>query len=64
MIIGVFQVEDSYVKAINGIKTGLQTLDNLVSKQQPSNQVIQELSHIGDSIQDLLQRMNSNENKQ
>lgn len=46
------------MKAINGIKTGLQTLEDLVSKQQPSDQVIQELSHVGDSIQDLLQRIN------
>lgn len=62
-IICIFQVEDTCMKAINGIKTGLQCLDNLVSKQQPSNQVIQELLHIGDNIQDLLQRINSNEEK-
>ena len=52
------------MKAINGIKTGLQSLDSLASKQQPSQQVIQELSHIGDSIQDLLQRFHTNEDKQ
>lgn len=62
MITCVLQVEDAYVKAINSIKTGLQTLDDLVSRQQPSNRAIQELSHIGDSIQELLQRIHSNEN--
>ena len=59
----MFQGEDNYMKAIDGIKTSLQSLDNLVSKQKPSNQVIQELLHIGDNIQDLLQRINSNEEK-
>ena len=58
-----FQVEDSYMKAIDGLKTSLQSLDNLVSKQKPSNQVIQDLLRIGDNIQDLLQRINSNEEK-
>ena len=56
-----FQVEDSYMKAIDGLKTSLQSLDNLVSKQKPSNQVIQDLLRIGDNIQNLLQRINSNE---
>jgi len=51
------------MKAIDGLKTSLQSLDNLVSKQKPSNQVIQDLLRIGDNIQDLLQRINSNEEK-
>jgi len=51
------------MRAIDGIKSSLQSLDNLVSKQKPSSQVVQELLHIGDNIQDLLQRINSNEEK-
>ena len=47
------------MKAIDGIKSSLQSLDSLVCKQKPSNQVMQELLHIGDNIQDLLQRINS-----
>ena len=63
LIICIFQVEDNYMKAIDGIKSSLQSLDNLVSKQKPSEQVIQELLHIGDNIQDLLHRINSYEEK-
>ena len=51
------------MKAIDGIKSSLQLLDSLVSKQKPSNQVMQELLHVGDNIQDLLQRINSYEEK-
>ena len=46
--------------AINGIKSGVQSLDDLVSKQQPSKVVIQELSQINDNIQQLLKRINTN----
>lgn len=42
------------------VKNGLQSLDDLLSKQHPSNLVIQELSQIGDNIQELLQRINTN----
>lgn len=48
------------MKAINGIKNGLQILDDLVSKQQPPDAVVQELTQIGDSIQQLLNRININ----
>lgn len=56
------KIEDAYMKAVNTVKTGLQNLDDLMSKQHPSEKVIQELSGISDSIQELFQRINSAEN--
>ena len=50
------------MKAVNTVKTGLQNLDDLMSKQHQSEKVIQELSGISDSIQELFQRINSAEN--
>lgn len=41
------------------MKTGLQSFDDLVTKQQPSEHVIQELSQISDCFQELLQRINT-----
>lgn len=52
------------MKAINGVKTSLQSLDGLMCKQRPPEKVIQELSYISDSIQELLQRVNTVENHQ
>ncbi|PFX28508.1 uncharacterized protein LOC111326145 [Stylophora pistillata] len=56
------KVEDACMKAVNTMKTALQNLDDLMCKQHPSGKVIEELSGVSYSIQELLQRINSAEN--